>query len=341
MKIHTKTVFPLVAIFVTAIMLLSITPSTFAEEQVTIVTVEGSGFGQECAESNGGSGCYTPMEATVNVGEKVTMINSDPTGAAHTFTSGTVDGFSPSPDGTFDSLILAQDESYEWSPETAGNVPYYCLLHTWMVGTIIVQEAGAEEDDSMTDDKMKDDSMTDDKMKDDSMTDDKMKDDSMTDDKMKDDSMTDDKMMSMKMDLNEIMAEIKTSDGTANEPMTIDLTMTDLDGKGIEHITYNIKATQGSEVILDEEGHMHEGTVTNSHVTAALPEDASDSMPVVLTVESVGFGHDDLYVDVPGEIATKQVVPEFGTIAAMVLAVAIISIIAVSARSRLSIMPRL
>ena len=311
MKIHTKTVFPLVAIFVTAIMLLSITPSTFAEEQVTIVTVEGSGFGQECAESNGGSGCYTPMEATVNVGEKVTMINSDPTGAAHTFTSGTVDGFSPSPDGTFDSLILAQDESYEWSPETAGNVPYYCLLHTWMVGTIIVQEAGAEEDDSMTDDKMKDDSMT------------------------------DDKMMSMKMDLNEIMAEIKTSDGTANEPMTIDLTMTDLDGKGIEHITYNIKATQGSEVILDEEGHMHEGTVTNSHVTAALPEDASDSMPVVLTVESVGFGHDDLYVDVPGEVATKQVVPEFGTIAAMVLAVAIISIIAVSARSRLSIMPRL
>ena len=381
MKIHTKTVFPLVVIFVTAIMLLSITPSTFAEEQVTIVTVEGSGFGQDCAESNGGSGCYTPMEATVNVGEKVTMINSDPTGAAHTFTSGTVDGFSPSPDGTFDSLILAQDESYEWSPDTAGNVPYYCLLHTWMVGTIIVQEAGAEEDDSMTDDKMKDDSMTDDKMKDDSMTDDKMKDDSMTDDKMKDDSMTDDKMkddsmtddkmkddsmtddkmkddsmtddkmkddsmtddkmMSMKMDLNEIMAEIKTSDGTANEPMTIDLTMTDLDGKGIEHITYNIKATQGSEVILDEESHMHEGTVTNSHVTAALPEDASDSMPVVLTVESVGFGHDDLYVDVPGEIATKQVVPEFGTIAAMVLAVAIISIIAVSARSRLSIMPRL
>ena len=128
------------------ITLVSTTPAVFAEEQVTIVTVEGSGFGQDCAESNGGSGCYTPMEATVNVGEKVTMINSDPTGAAHTFTSGTVDGFSPSPDGTFDSLILAQDESYEWSPDTAGNVPYYCLLHTWMVGTIIVQEAGAEEE---------------------------------------------------------------------------------------------------------------------------------------------------------------------------------------------------
>ena len=40
------------------------------------------------------------------------------------------------------------------------------------------------------------------------------------------------------------------------------------------------------------------------------------------------------------EIVGTFVVPEFGTIAAMILAVAIISIIAVSAKSRLSIMPR-
>ena len=40
------------------------------------------------------------------------------------------------------------------------------------------------------------------------------------------------------------------------------------------------------------------------------------------------------------EIIGTWVVPEFGTIAIMILAVAIISIIAISARSRLSIMPR-
>ncbi|NNL59532.1 MAG: PEFG-CTERM sorting domain-containing protein [Nitrosopumilus sp.] len=40
------------------------------------------------------------------------------------------------------------------------------------------------------------------------------------------------------------------------------------------------------------------------------------------------------------EIIGTHVVPEFGTIAALILAVAIISIIAVSARSKLSIMPR-
>ena len=40
-------------------------------------------------------------------------------------------------------------------------------------------------------------------------------------------------------------------------------------------------------------------------------------------------------------ITGTTIVPEFGTIAAMILAVATISIIAVSARSRLNIMPRI
>jgi predicted secreted protein with PEFG-CTERM motif len=300
MKIHTKTAIPLAAVFA-AMLMVGITPA-FAE--VTISAAEGSGA-PGCEET--AEGCYLPGTATVDVGGMVIMSNPDT--AAHTFTAGSpTDG----PTGEFDTGLLMAGGSFEYSPNTAGEIPYFCMVHPWMKGTIIVQEAGAQMGGSMMDDKMKDGSMMDDKM-----------------------------MMSMKMDLNEIMAEIKTSDGMANEPMTIDLTMTDLEGNGIEHITYKIKATQGSEVILDDEGHMHKGTIMNTHMTSALPMDASETMPVVLSVESVGFGHDDLYVDVPGEIATKQVVPEFGTIAVMILAVAIISIIAVSARSRLSIMPRL
>jgi predicted secreted protein with PEFG-CTERM motif len=148
-------------------------------------------------------------------------------------------------------------------------------------------------------------------------------------------------MLAATMELDQIMAEFQTSDGVANNAMTIDLTLTDLDGNGIEHITYYIKATQGSDVLLDEEGHMHKGILSNTHTTDVLSVDASESMPVVIAIESVGFGHDEQYVAVTGEIATKQVVPEFGTIAAMILAVAIISIIAISAKSKLSIMPRL
>ncbi|RNJ74796.1 MAG: PEFG-CTERM sorting domain-containing protein, partial [Nitrosopumilus sp. D6] len=40
------------------------------------------------------------------------------------------------------------------------------------------------------------------------------------------------------------------------------------------------------------------------------------------------------------EVIGTYVIPEFGAIAVIILAVAIISIIAVSARSKLSIMPR-
>jgi predicted secreted protein with PEFG-CTERM motif len=148
-------------------------------------------------------------------------------------------------------------------------------------------------------------------------------------------------MLAATMELDQIMAEFQTSDGVANNAMTIDLTLTDLDGNGIEHITYYIKATQGSDVLLDEEGHMHKGILSNTHTTDVLSVDASESIPVVIAIESIGFGHDEQYVAVTGEIATKQVVPEFGTIAAMILAVAIISIIAISAKSKLSIMPRL
>jgi hypothetical protein len=68
---------------------------------------------------------------------------------------------------------------------------------------------------------------------------------------------------------------------------------------------------------------MHKGIMTNSHTTKALPLDTSETMPLIVTVESVGFGHDEQYVAVSGKITTKQVVPEFGTIAMMILSVAI------------------
>lgn len=285
---HVKTLTSILLLF-TIISIISISPSAFAEVTITTGSVPLSAPG--CEETDE---CYTPSNATVDVGGKVIMINTDTTGI-HTYTSGTVDGFAASPDGTFDSGLLNADQSFEWSPDTAGEYPYYCMLHVWMQGTITVQEAMAEPVPQMV----------------------------------------------TVMQPDEMMAEIMTSDGVVNEEMTIDLTITDLEGNGVEHITYNIQATQGSETLLDENGHMHKGTITNNHVTSILSVDASDDMPVVITVESVGFGHDEQYVEFSDEIVTKQVVPEFGTIAMMILVVAIISIVAVTAKSRLSIMPRI
>jgi len=116
----------------------SITPVVSAQTATgtVIKTADDSGMSMDCQES---LDCYTPSIVTVSVGDVVSMVNSDSAAAMHTFTAGTVDGFTPSPSGTFDTGVMSADDSFEWVPESAGEVPYYCMLHTWMQGTIIVE----------------------------------------------------------------------------------------------------------------------------------------------------------------------------------------------------------
>ena len=99
-----------------------------------IGTVEESGFSQSCVET----GCYTPSVLTIKSGTVVTMTNTDGTGI-HTFTSGTVDDFEPNPDGMFDSQVLLSGDAYERKFSQKGTYDYYCILHTWMTGQIIVE----------------------------------------------------------------------------------------------------------------------------------------------------------------------------------------------------------
>ena len=130
----TKAISSIFVLFAIAVGMASMAPTAFADHaEVAIVTVDESGFSQACVDD----GCYVPLTATVDVGGVVTMTNTDPTGV-HTFTSGTVNGFTPSPDGIFDSGVLMSGDSFEWTPTQTGDIPYYCMLHTWMTGNISV-----------------------------------------------------------------------------------------------------------------------------------------------------------------------------------------------------------
>ena len=116
------------------------TPAAFADHsEVTIVPAGGSAA-LGCEET--GVGCYIPSTVTVDVGGKVIFSNTD--SDKHTFSSGTI---SDDIIGTvFDSgLVFPGDEKY-WFPDTAGEFPYFCMIHPWMNGLIIVQEAGAVEE---------------------------------------------------------------------------------------------------------------------------------------------------------------------------------------------------
>ena len=292
----TKAISSIFVLFAIAAGMASMAPAAYADHaEVAIGAVEESGFSQSCVET----GCYTPVVATVDVGGVVTMTNTDPTGV-HTFTSGTVNGFTPSPDGTFDTGVLMSGDAFEWSPTEAGTVPYYCMLHTWMVGEIIVQEVAAEEHADDHGDEHGD--------------------------------------MEMSHSDEPIMVEISSNTADAGEMLAIDLTFTTMSGEGVEHINYNILATQNGEVVLEaNDVHDHDGI--NDHMTAPLPAATSDDTPVEVEVIFNGYGLPDGEKTGPiGQVTTMQVVPEFGTIAMMILAVAIISIVAVTAKSR--VVPR-
>jgi len=123
---------PVIIITIAFVLLIPI--PVFADPH-TIETANDSGLNLEC-----GTQCYTPNTLTVDVGHIVTMTNTDKTGI-HTFTSGNVYGFTAIPDGEFDSGILNFGESFDYNANTVGEFPFYCSLHVWMQGVLIVQEA--------------------------------------------------------------------------------------------------------------------------------------------------------------------------------------------------------
>jgi plastocyanin len=75
---------------------------------------------------------YQPNPIQVSVGTTVTWTNND--AQPHTATSGE----NVTPDGRFDSSIMAPAATFEHTFTEAGEYPYFCLLHPNMVGTVSV-----------------------------------------------------------------------------------------------------------------------------------------------------------------------------------------------------------
>ena len=78
--------------------------------------------------------CYDPSEITVNSGTTVTWTNNDD--APHTVSSGSPsDGL----DGAFDSSMINPGESFEATFDEAGEYDYFCQIHPWLTGKVIVE----------------------------------------------------------------------------------------------------------------------------------------------------------------------------------------------------------
>jgi len=99
-----------------------------APMSVTIEPVAGSGA-PGCEPE-----CYSPSTATISAGGKVIFDNIDT--APHTATSGSA---ANGPDGIWDSSLIMANASYSVTLSDSGNYPYFCMVHPWMEGTVIVE----------------------------------------------------------------------------------------------------------------------------------------------------------------------------------------------------------
>ena len=134
----------------------------------------------------------------------------------------------------------------------------------------------------------------------------------------------------------EVMVSVYSGEPTKDEKLSIVTEFLDSNDKPIQDIVYDIKAMQDGNRILSEEAAQTDRY--GQHTTAVLSTDN----PIDIEIKLISVAGVDASLGPKGEMISFHVVPEFGTVAMMILVVAIISIIAITAKTnRLAIMPKL
>ena len=283
--------FGLLAIF----SLIAIAPPAFADHTTAEVDMAvGSSF-VGCETTNE---CYIPHMVTIDVGGEVMWNNID--GMAHTVSAGTpAEGLSDD----FDSGLVGPGAMFSHKFTEAGTYDYFCLVHPWMVGSVMVSSEESHDD-------------------------------------MEEMAQSEEKHM-------EGMEGTEHSDEHAAsgvEDLSDQFTTTLTSGV-IHHIGGN---TDDSTLVVHLFGADDDGELKITLNRDIITPFDDGSYFVLIDQEEVEFEQmgNTLHIDyVAGtekiEIVGSHVVPEFGTIAMIVLAVAIISIIAITAKTKTSLIPKL
>ena len=253
-------------------------PQAFAD--VTVENAPGSST-PGCEETNS---CFSPNPVTVDLGTIVTWSNTDT--AAHTATSGSAaDG----PDGVWDSSLMMVNGSYSVTLDDEGTYPYFCMVHPWMQGTVIVEAEAAHGD-------------------------------------VEEMGHGDDHTAKGIEDLSDQFTATVTSGvihhiggNSDDDTLLVHLFGADDDGE--------LKITLNSKIITPFDDGSYFVLINGEEVEF-------EQMGKTLHIE-YGAGTEKI------EIVGSHVVPEFGTIAMIILAVAIVSIIAITAKTKISLIPRL
>ena len=288
------TLFGLLAIF----SLIAVSPSAFAEHgeggmAATVTNAPGSSTpGCETTDS-----CFIPSTVVIALGGTVTWENTD--NAAHTATGGTpTDG----PSGVFDSSLVMAGGSFAQTFDSEGTYPYFCMVHPWMQGTVVV-----EAEDDHGDDHAEEMGHSEE------MGHDETEEMGHGDDHGGVDNIQDQFTASVTSGVIHHIAANSDDD-------TLIVHLFDANDDG------ELKITLNSEIITPFDDGSYFVLVENEEVDF-------EQMGRTLHIE-YGAGAETI------EIVGSHVVPEFGTIAMIILAVAIVSIIAITAKTRTTLIPK-
>ena len=260
--------------------------------------------------------CFIPAITTAHVGDKIIFLNGDD--APHTSTSGTP---ASGPNGIWDSGLQQPGVDFVFIATDPGTFDYFCMVHPWMVGQLEILPQGqstsetSEEIGSTVDDTVS----------------------------MIYGDMTPEISEKEPGAVSDVFANIVTNDAQKGSSLTIEVEFLESDGFVINHVNYDIIASQNGKVILADNGahrHLFKYPV---HTTDVLEFDPK-THPVDIDVTFQGIGHfvgsltEESILGVYGPIGQTsafQVVPEFGMVVSLVLVVSIVAVIALSTKTRL------
>ena len=349
MKITTLTS---LFILLSVVSMVAIAPSAFADHTSATVTNALGSSTPGCEDTNS---CFDPNPVTIAMGGTVTWENVD--NAAHTVTSGSpADG----PDGVFDSsLIMAGGATFSHTFDAVGTYDYFCMVHPWMAGSVIVEDEAAAEADAAAEAAEADAAA-----------------------EAAEAEATAEAEAAAAAAIAALEAKqaaaaeaaeakqaaaaaaiaiIEAEQAVAAEAALADAAMAAAAPREpaidlVDTLSYNISGGSVSSIITNsddstlvvavdasDDGELSI-TMDSNYITAF----DDDSYFVLVNNEEVWFSQDGSTLTIPFEAGTEKieivgsaVVPEFGTIAMVVLAVSIISIIVITSKTKTQLIPKL
>ena len=292
----------LVVLFAIASMV-AIAPQAFAEHGATSVTVENAPGSSVPGCEETAEGCFIPNIATVVIGGTVTWENGDT--AAHTSTAGSA---TEGPSGVWDSSLIMAGSSFSHTFDAEGTFDYFCMVHPWMAGTVIVEAEAAEEE---------------------------VYEEEVHEEKAE--------VVYEKIAPTMSVGSTTMTGGSGSGDMT-DLLHWNINGGDILSMHIN---EDNASLVIDMTSY-DDGELFVALDETYIGSDDGTFFVIVGGEESNDYEQagNDLFISFPAgtesiEIVGSYAVPEFGTIAMIVLAVAIVSIIVLTTKTRTTLIPKL